>query len=54
MLLLIVVVLFLLVGVTEVAFQRRGFDRLEILLILIRTFLGSSVNITTCQDIRAA
>jgi uncharacterized membrane protein len=45
MLLLIVVVLFLLVVATEVAFQRLGFDRLQIILILIGTFLGSSVNV---------
>lgn len=45
MLLLIAVVLFLLVGATEVAFQRLEFDRLQIILILIGTFLGSSVNV---------
>lgn len=35
----------LFVGVTEVAFQRIGFTRLQVVLILIGTFLGSSVNI---------
>ena len=44
-LLLSVVVVLLLVGVTEAAFQRIGFTRLEVVLILIGTFLGSSVNI---------
>jgi len=44
-LLLSFVVVLLLVGVTEVAFQRIGFTRLEVVLILIGTFLGSSVNI---------
>jgi len=44
-LLLSVVVVLLLVGVTEVAFQRIGFTRIEVVLILIGTFLGSSVNI---------
>jgi uncharacterized membrane protein len=33
------------VGVTEVAFRRIGFTRLEVVLILIGTFLGSSVNV---------
>lgn len=32
-------------SVTEVAFQRIGFTRLEVVLILIGTFLGSAVNI---------
>ena len=44
-LLLSLVVVFLLVGVTEVAFRRIGFTRFEVVLILIGTFLGSSVNI---------
>jgi len=44
-LLLSVVIVFLFVGVTEVAFQRIGFTRIEIVLILIGTFIGSSVNI---------
>jgi uncharacterized membrane protein len=44
-LLLSVIVVFLLVGVTEIAFQRIGFTRFEVVLILIGTFLGSSVNI---------
>jgi len=44
-LLLSFVVVLLLVGVTEVAFQRIGFTRLEVVLILVGTFLGSSVNI---------
>ena len=44
-LLLTVVVIVLLVGVTEVAFRRIGFTRLQVVLILAGTFLGSSVNI---------
>ena len=44
-LLLSVVIVLLLVSVTDVAFQRIGFTRLEVVLILIGTFLGSSVNI---------
>jgi uncharacterized membrane protein len=44
-LLLSIVVVLLLVGVTEVAFNRLGFTRVEVVLILIGTFLGSSVNI---------
>jgi uncharacterized membrane protein len=43
--LLTVVVIILLIGVTEVAFQRIGFTRLQVVLILVGTFLGSSVNI---------
>jgi len=43
--LLTVIVIVLFVGVTEVAFQRIGFTRLQVVLILIGTFLGSSVNI---------
>ena len=35
----------LFIGVTEVAFQRIGFTRLQVVLILVGTFLGSSVNI---------
>jgi uncharacterized membrane protein len=42
-LLAIVVVIFL--GVTEVAFQRIGFSRLQVAIILVGTFLGSSINI---------
>jgi len=44
--LLSVVIILLLLSVTEVAFQRLGFTRLEVVLILIGTFLGSSVNIS--------
>ena len=44
-LLLSIVVILLLVGVTEVAFRRIGFTRLEVVLILVGTFFGSSVNI---------
>jgi uncharacterized membrane protein len=40
---LIVIVLF--VGVSEVAFQRIGLTRLQVVLILIGTFLGSSINV---------
>ena len=43
--LLTVIVIILFIGVTEVAFQRIGFSRLQVILILIGTFLGSSVNI---------
>ncbi|HUK29447.1 MAG TPA: DUF1614 domain-containing protein [Candidatus Acidoferrales bacterium] len=39
------VVVILFVGLTEVAFQRIGFTRLQIVLVLVGTFLGSSVNI---------
>jgi len=38
-------VIILFIGVTEVAFQRTGFTRLQVVLILVGTFLGSSVNI---------
>lgn len=44
-LLLSLVIVLLLVSVTEAAFQRIGFTRLEVVLILIGTFLGSAVNI---------
>jgi len=40
-----VVVIILFVGLTEVAFQRIGFTRLQVVLVLVGTFLGSSVNI---------
>jgi uncharacterized membrane protein len=43
--LLTVVVIALFVGVSEVAFQRIGFTRFQGALLLIGTFLGSSVNI---------
>ena len=43
--LLTIVSVLLLVGVTEVAFQRMGFSRIGVVLILVGTFLGSSVNI---------
>jgi len=43
--LLTVVVVVLFIGVTEVAFQKIGFTRLQVALILVATFLGSSVNI---------
>jgi uncharacterized membrane protein len=43
--LLTVVVVILFVGLTEVAFQRIGFTRLQVVLVLVGTFLGSSVNI---------
>jgi uncharacterized membrane protein len=43
--LLTVVVIILFIGVSEVAFQRIGFTRLQAVLILVGTFLGSSVNI---------
>ena len=42
---LTVVVVILFVGLTEVAFQRIGFTRLQVVLVLVGTFLGSSVNI---------
>lgn len=44
-LILTLIVLFIIIGVTEVAFRRIGFTRLQAVLILIGTFLGSSVNI---------
>jgi len=43
--LLTVVVVILFVGLTEVAFQRIGLTRLQVVLVLVGTFLGSSVNI---------
>jgi uncharacterized membrane protein len=43
--LLTVIVIILFIGVSEVAFQRIGFTRVQVVLILIGTFLGSSVNI---------
>jgi uncharacterized membrane protein len=43
--LLTVIVIVLFVGATEVAFQRIGFTRLQVVLILIGTFLASSVNV---------
>ena len=39
------VVIILFVGLTEVAFQRIGLTRLQVVLVLVGTFLGSSVNI---------
>ena len=42
---LTVVVVILFVGLTEVAFQRIGLTRLQVVLVLVGTFLGSSVNI---------
>jgi uncharacterized membrane protein len=42
---LVAIVVILFIGVTEVAFQRIGFSRLQVALILIGTFLGSSINI---------
>jgi uncharacterized membrane protein len=44
-LLLTVIVIVLFIGISEVAFQTIGFTRLQVVLILIGTFLGSSVNI---------
>jgi uncharacterized membrane protein len=44
-LLLTAIVFVILISVTEVAFQRIGFTRLQVVLILIGTFLGSSINI---------
>lgn len=43
--LLTVVVIVLFIGVSEVAFETIGFTRLQVILILVGTFLGSSVNI---------
>jgi len=42
---LTLIVLFLVIVATEVAFQRIGFTRLQAILILVGTFVGSSVNI---------
>jgi uncharacterized membrane protein len=44
-LLLAAITVFLLIGATEVAFQRLGFSRLHVILILVTTFAGSLVNI---------
>jgi uncharacterized membrane protein len=44
-LLLSLVVVLILVSVSEAAFERIGFTRVEVVLILVGTFLGSSVNI---------
>jgi uncharacterized membrane protein len=43
--LLVGIVIIVFVGFTEIAFQRIGFTRFQVALILIGTFLGSSVNI---------
>jgi uncharacterized membrane protein len=43
--LLTAIVFIILISVTETAFQRIGFTRLQVVLILVGTFLGSSVNI---------
>jgi uncharacterized membrane protein len=40
-----VIVIVLFIGVSEAAFQTIGFTRLQVILILVGTFLGSSVNI---------
>jgi uncharacterized membrane protein len=42
---LAVTLVFLFVGVTESAFEEIGFTRAEFALILVTTFLGSSINI---------
>jgi uncharacterized membrane protein len=44
-LLLTLIVVFIFIGATEIAFQRIGFTRLQVALILLGTFLGSSLNI---------
>jgi uncharacterized membrane protein len=43
--LLTVILIILFIGVSEAAFETIGFTRLQVVLILIGTFLGSSINI---------
>ena len=43
-LVLVVVVGFLFVGVSDIAFRTLGFTRMEFLIILLATFLGSLIN----------
>jgi uncharacterized membrane protein len=40
-----VIVIFILIGATELAFQRIGFTRVAVIAILGATFLGSAVNL---------
>ena len=40
-----VIVIFILIGATELAFQRIGFSRVAVIAILSATFLGSAVNL---------
>jgi hypothetical protein len=42
MLILGVIVIFILIGATELAFQRIGFSRVAVIAILGATFLGSA------------
>lgn len=43
--LLVSVAIFLVFGASEIAFQRLGFTRMQVILILVGTFVGASVNI---------
>ncbi len=40
-----VIVVFLLIGAADVAFQRIGLTRLQVVLVLVATFVGSYVNL---------
>lgn len=42
---LTIFVIFIFIGVTEIAFRRIGFTRLQAILLLVGTFVGSSVNL---------
>jgi len=44
-LILTVIVVFILIGATETAFQAMGFTRIQVILILAGTFVGSSINL---------
>jgi len=43
--LLVSVAILLIFGVSEIAFSRLGFTRIQVILILVGTFVGASVNI---------
>jgi len=47
---LVLILVFLFVGVTESAFAQIGFSRTEFALILVLTFLGSFVNIPVTRE----
>jgi uncharacterized membrane protein len=44
-LILTIFVILIFIGVTEIAFRRIGFTRLQVILLLAGTFVGSSVNL---------
>ncbi len=48
--LLVLILIFLFVGVTEAAFQRIGFSRAEFAIILVLTFFGSFVNLPVTRE----